>query len=125
MSINRNTIDGNLTADPEIRSTADGTSVLSFSVAVNDRRKNRSTGQWESVPNYLDCVIFGARADALSKRLGKGTYVAVSGRNRYSTWERDGQKHSKIEIIVEDLTYRNAKSSGVEESLMADEDIAF
>ena len=66
MSINRVTLTGNLTREPELRATAGGTSVLQFGVAVNDRRKNAKTGEWEDVPNYIDCVMFGARAQAVA-----------------------------------------------------------
>ena len=69
MSINRVNISGNLTRDPELRSTAGGTQILSFGVAVNDRRRNAQTGEWEDVPNFIDCVVFGQRADALSRFL--------------------------------------------------------
>ena len=71
MSINRVSISGNLTRDAELRSTAGGTSVLQFSVAVNERRKNSQTGEWEDYPNYIDCTLFGKRAEALQQRLSK------------------------------------------------------
>ena len=62
MSINRVIISGNLTRDPELRSTAGGLPVLGFGVAVNDRRKNQQTGEWEDYPNFIDCTMFGAAA---------------------------------------------------------------
>ena len=61
MSINRVIISGNLTRDPELRSTASGLPVLGFGVAVNDRRKNQQTGEWEDYPNFIDCTMFGDR----------------------------------------------------------------
>ena len=61
MSINRVNITGNLTRDPELRATAGGTQVLSFGVAVNDRRRNPQTGEWEDYPNFVDCTMFGTR----------------------------------------------------------------
>ena len=100
MSINRVIISGNLTRDPELRSTASGLPVLGFGVAVNDRRKNQQTGEWEDYPNFIDCTMFGARAESLSRYLGKGTKVAIEGKLRWSQWEREGQKRSKIEVIV-------------------------
>ena len=106
MSINRVIISGNLTRDPELRSTAGGTSVLGFGVAVNDRRKNQQTGEWEDYPNFIDCTMFGARADALNKYLSKGTKVTIEGKLRWSQWERDGQKRSKIEVIVDEPQQR-------------------
>ena len=82
MSINRVNISGNLTRDPELRSTAGGTQILSFGIAVNDRRRNQQTGEWEDVPNFVDCVVFGQRAEALSRFLSKGSKVAAPGRRR-------------------------------------------
>lgn len=105
MSINRVNISGNLTRDPELRQTKGGSSVLTMSVAVNDRRKNPQTGEWEDVPNYVDCVMFGARAEAVARYVGKGSKVAIEGKLRYSSWERDGQRRSKLEVIVDELEF--------------------
>ena len=102
MSINRVTITGNLTRDPDLRSTAGGMPVLGFGVAVNDRRKNQQTGEWEDYPNFIDCTMFGARAQSISRFLSKGSKVAIEGKLRWSQWERDGQKRSKIEVIVDE-----------------------
>lgn len=102
MSINQVTITGNLTRSPELRATQSGTAVLSFGIAVNDRRKNAS-GQWEDVPNFFECVTFGNRATALSDILTKGMKVAVAGKLHYSSWEKDGQKHSKVDIIANEV----------------------
>lgn len=109
MSINRVNISGNLTRDPEIRATAGGMSVLSFGVAVNDRRKNSQTGEWEDVPNFVDCVMFGSRADAVSRFISKGSKVAIEGKLRYSTWERDGQKRSKLEVVVDEIDFMSSR----------------
>ena len=103
MSINRVNITGNLTRDPELRATAGGTQVLSFGVAVNDRRRNAQTGEWEDYPNFVDCTMFGNRAEAVGRFLAKGMKVAIEGKLRYSSWERDGQKRSKLEVIVDDI----------------------
>ena len=116
MSINRVLISGNLTRDPELRSTSSGTSVLSFGVAVNDRRRNASTGEWEDYANFVDCTMFGARAEGLSRYLTKGTKVAIEGKLRWSQWEsRDGSgKRSKLEVIVDEIEFmspRGANSS--------------
>lgn len=102
MSVNQVSVTGNLTREPELRSTQGGTAVLSFGIAVNDRRKNLS-GQWEDVPNFFECVTFGNRATALSDILTKGMKVAIAGKLHYSSWEKDGQKHSKVDIIANDV----------------------
>ena len=100
MSINRVNITGNLTRDPELRATAGGTQVLSFGVAVNDRRRNAQTGEWEDYPNFVDCTMFGTRAEAVSRFLAKGNKVAIEGKLRYSSWERDGQRRSKLKVFA-------------------------
>lgn len=105
MSINRVNISGNLTRDPELRSTVAGTQILTFGVAVNDRRKNPQTQQWEDYPNFIDCVVFGSRAEPLQKFLSKGAKVAIEGKLRWSQWEKDGQKRSKIEVIVDECEF--------------------
>ena len=102
MSINHVSITGNLTRGPELRCTAVGTPVLRFGIAVNDRRKNES-GQWDEVPNFFECVTFGNRAMALSDILTKGMKVAIAGKLHYSSWEKDGQKHSKVDIIAQEI----------------------
>lgn len=102
MSINHVLIVGNLTRDPELRSTQSGTAVLSFGIAVNDSRKNAS-GQWEDVPNFFECSTFGNRATALSDILTKGMKVAITGKLHYSSWEKDGKKHSKVDIIAREI----------------------
>ena len=105
MSINRVNISGNLTRDPELRATSTGTQVLTFGVAVNDRRRNPQTGEWEDVPNFVDCVVFGNRADPLSRFLSKGSKVAIEGKLRWRQWEKDGQKRSKLEVIVDEVEF--------------------
>lgn len=105
MSINRVNITGNLTRDPELRSTAGGMAVLGFGVAVNDRRKNQQTSQWEDYPNFVDCTMFGNRAEALSRILRKGMKVAIEGKLRYSSWEdkNGGGRRSKLEVIPDEV----------------------
>lgn len=105
VSINRVVISGNLTRDPELRSTQSGMNILTFGMAVNDRRRNAQTGEWEDYANFVDCVLFGNRADYLSRTLRKGTKVVVEGKLRYSSWERDGQRRSKLEVVVDDVDF--------------------
>lgn len=115
-NINCVTISGNLTRNAELRSTASGTQILSFGVAVNDRRKNQQTGEWEDVPNFVDCVMFGNRATALADMLRKGAKVAIEGKLRYSSWEsKDGGKRSKLEVVVDEVEFisvRNQQGAG-------------
>ena len=112
MSINKVVISGNLTRDPELRQTANGFPVLGFGVAVNDRRKNQQTGEWADYPNFIDCTMFGARAESVSRFLSKGSKVAIEGKLRWSQWERDGQKRSKIEVVVDEIEFMTARGEG-------------
>lgn len=105
MSINKVMLTGNLTRDPEVSSTAGGKSVLKFGIAVNDKRKNNQTGEWEDYPNFIECVMFGARAEAVSKFIQKGSKIAIEGKLHWSQWEHEGQKRSKIEVIVDQIEF--------------------
>ena len=103
MSINKVFISGNLTRDAEMRMTQSGMAVVSFGVAVNDRKKNSQTGEWENVPNFVDCVVYGKYGEALQKKLVKGAAVVIQGHLHYSSWERDGVKRSKLEVIADEI----------------------
>ena len=107
MSINKVFITGNLTREPELRTTQGGTTVLGFGVAVNDRRKNSSTGQWEDVPNYVDCVMFGNRANSMAQYVGKGSKVSIEGHLRWHSWQdqQTGQNRSKLDVIVDEIEF--------------------
>lgn len=111
MSINRVCISGNLTRDPVLRSTSGGMSVLSMGVAVNDRRKNQQTGQWEDYPNFVDCTLFGTRGEKLAQYLAKGSKVAVEGKLRYRSWndQQTGQKRSALEVVVDELEFMSGQ----------------
>ena len=111
MSINRVNISGNLTRDPQLRQTQGGMAILSLGVAVNDRRKNQQTGEWEDVPNFVDCVVFGTLAEKLAQFLAKGSKVAIEGKLRWSQWEKDGAKRSKLEVIVDEIEFMSRGGS--------------
>lgn len=117
MSINRVCISGNLTRDPVLRSTSGGMSVLSMGVAVNDRRKNQQTGQWEDYPNFVDCTMFGTRAEAVRRYLSKGSKVAIEGKLRYSSWEKDGERRSKIGVIVDEIEFMSRAGRDGQEAI--------
>ena len=122
MSINRVVLSGNLTRDPELRQTASGKGVLSFGIAVNDRTKSAKTGEWEDRPNFVDCTMFGARAGALAGILSKGSKVALEGRLRWSQWEKDGQKRTKLEVVVEEMELLSSRKQSED---VYDQDIPF
>lgn len=116
MSINRVTISGNLTRDIDLRNTQSGYVIGNIGIAVNERVKNSQTDQWENYPNYINCVLFGSRAEKLSPYLLKGVKVAIDGRLRYSSWEDNGYKRSKLEVIIDQIDLmsgnKNSESQG-------------
>jgi single-strand DNA-binding protein len=108
---------GNLTRDPELRSTPGGMAVLKMGVAVNDRAKNQQTGEWEDRPNFIDVVMFGARAESVSRFLSKGSKVAIEGKLRWSSWETpQGDKRSKIEVVVDEIEFMSSRDGGARPS---------
>ena len=126
MSINRVTITGNLTREPELRKTAAGLPVLSMGVAVNDRRKNNQTGEWEDYPNFIDCTLFGSRAESLAPYLSKGSKVAIEGKLRWEQWEKDGTKRTKITVIIDTIEFMSRKDQQpTQQPAMYDDDLPF
>lgn len=111
MSINRVIISGNLTRDPELKQTQGGTSVLQMGVAVNERRKNPQTGEWEDYPNFVDVTMFGKRAEAVSHYVSKGSKVAIEGRLHYRSWEKDGQRRSKLEVVADEVEFMSRQEA--------------
>lgn len=131
--LNTVSIGGNLCRDAELRATASGMAVLTFSVAVNESRKNQRTGEYEDYPNYVDCTMFGRRAESVSRYLTKGTYVALTGRLHQNRWQnKDGQNRSKLEVTVDNIHFesRGEQNGGYSQQEeppadMYDEDIPF
>lgn len=99
------TLVGNLTRDPELRQTPNGTSVCQLGVAVNSSYKD-SSGQWVEKPNFFDVVVWGAQGENCAKYLSKGRQVAVDGRLDQRSWEaQDGGKRSKVEIVADTVMF--------------------
>ena len=114
MSINVVTISGNLTRNPEFHMAKYGDGgVLSFSVAVNERRQNQQTQQWEDVPTFVDCVVFGKRATALANILHKGLKVSISGKLRMSQWQdkATGKNRTKLDVVVNECEFMTARET--------------
>lgn len=109
MSINQVSISGNLTRDAELRQTKGGTPVLTYSVAVNERKRNPQSGEWEDVPNYFDCITYGNYATSMQPHMTKGLKVAVSGHLQQRSWEKDGTKRSKVEIVATEIVTLTAQ----------------
>ena len=104
MSINKTIISGNLTRDCEVKRTASGMAIVTFCVAVNERRKNNQTGEWDNYANFVDVTWFGTYAEKCAATLTKGSKVCVAGKLRQSRWTtQDGQNRSKLEVIAEEV----------------------
>lgn len=95
---------GNLTRDPELRTTPSGQNVASFSLAVNRSWKNANGEQQEAV-DYIDCNIWGKPAEIINQYMKRGSGILVSGRLQQRSWEQEGQKRSKVEVVVEDFNF--------------------
>lgn len=109
MNINRVVLTGNLTRDPELRSTPNGLSICKLGVACNTRRKNSSTGQWEEKPNFFRVTVFGAQGDNCAQYLRKGRAVAIDGRLEWSEYEVEGQKRQSVDIIAENVQFLGSR----------------
>ena len=112
MGINRVVVSGNLTREPDVKRTESGISVMTIGIAVNSRRKNNQTGEWEDVPMFIDCTMFGARAESMSQMLSKGSKVTIEGKLRFNQWEKDGVKRSKHDIIIDEIELMSQKQGG-------------
>jgi single-strand DNA-binding protein len=111
-NINRVVLVGNLTKDPELRSTPSGTPVCSLRIAVNSRRRDES-GQWIDKPNYFSISVFGNQAESCSQYLSKGRPVAVDGRLDWREWQaQDGSKRESVEIVAESVQFLGSRGDG-------------
>lgn len=109
------TVVGNLTAEPEIKTTKTGSSVLKVGVAVNRRWKNKQD-EWEEEVSFFDVNAWGELADNVAASLAKGSRVIVSGRLEQQSWEnKEGQKQSKVVLVADDIgvSLRKAQVQGV------------
>jgi single-strand DNA-binding protein len=110
-SLNQVTLMGNLTRDPELRQTPTGQNVTSFSLALNRSYKDAS-GEWQEATDYIDIVCWGPLAERVAQYLSKGRRCLVQGRLQSRSWEQDGAKRSKVEVLANDVTFLDSRGSG-------------
>jgi len=99
--INNVTLSGRLTRDSELKYTQSGMAIAKFSVASNKTKKVGDN--WEEVPMFFDCTVFGKFAEAVQQKLVKGAQVFISGTLNYESWEHEGQKRSKVSVNVDNI----------------------
>ncbi len=107
-SLNQVTLMGNLTRDPELRQTPTGQNVTSFSLALNRSYKDAS-GEWQEATDYIDIVCWGPLAERVAQYLSKGRRCLVQGRLQSRSWEQDGNKRSKVEVLANDVTFLDGR----------------
>jgi single-strand DNA-binding protein len=130
-NINRVVLTGNLTQDPELRSTQDGTAVCNLRVATNTRRKDSASGEWADKPNYFDVVVWGAQGENVARYLTEGRAIAIDGRLEWREYDaQDGSKRQAVQIIADTVQFlstpeRMAVGQGPHAARGTDDDIPF
>lgn len=107
-SLNQVTLMGNLTRDPEMRQTPTGQTVTNFSLALNRAYKDKSD-QWQEATDYIDIVCWGSLAERVAQYMSKGRRCLVQGRLQSRSWEQDGQKRNKVEVLANDVTFLDGR----------------
>ena len=114
-SVNQVVLMGNLTRDPELRQTPSGQSVVSFSLALNRSYKDQS-GEWVEATDYIDVSAWGPLAERVAQYMTKGRRALVQGRLQSRSWEQEGQKRTKVEVLANDVTFLDGRGEGGEGS---------
>jgi single-strand DNA-binding protein len=109
-SLNQVFLMGNLTRDPELRQTPNGQSVVSFSLALNRAYRDQS-GEWQEATDFIDVVAWAQLAERVAQYMSKGRRCLVQGRLQSRSWEQDGQKRSKVEVLANDVTFLDSRGS--------------
>ncbi len=110
-SFNQVILMGNLTRDPELRQTPNGQNVCSFSLALNRSYKG-ADGNWQEATDYIDIVAWGPLGERVAQYLTKGRPCLVNGRLQSRSWEQEGQKRSKVEVVAQDVTFLGGAGGG-------------
>jgi len=114
---------GNLTRDPELKSLPSGIALASFGLATNRRFKDKD-GNWTEQPEFHNIVVFGRQAETSAQYLKKGASALIEGRIQTRSWEKDGQKNYRTEIVAERVQFAGGKSGGSSSAPQSREDTA-
>ncbi len=109
-SYNRVILVGNLTRDPELRYIPSGTAVSDIGLAINDRVKKGN--EWVEETTFVDVTLWARTAEVANEYLSKGSNVLIEGRLRFESWEKDGQKHSKLKVVADRMQMLGGRSGG-------------
>lgn len=104
-SFNQVILMGNLTRDPELKAIPSGQSVVQFGLALNRSYKDSASGEWKEATDFVDVTAWGPLAERVAQYCQKGKQVLVNGRLQSRSWEQDGQKRSKVEVVAQDVTF--------------------
>ena len=107
-SFNKVMLMGNLTRDPELRYTSNGSAVASFGIAVN--RKFKQGDEWKEDVCFVDITVWGKQGENCAEYLSKGRPAFIEGRLQYSTWESDGQKKNKLEGVANTVQFLGSRA---------------
>lgn len=111
MYLNKALLIGNLTRDPELKSLPSGVKVTSFSIATN-RTYTDGSGQRQEQTDYHNIVVFGRQAETSAQYLTKGSMVLIEGRIQTRSWEQDGQKRYRTEVVADRVQFGPRGSGG-------------
>jgi single-strand DNA-binding protein len=118
-SVNQVILMGNLTRDPDLRQIPSGQSVCSFSLALNRAYKDQG-GEWQEATDYIDVVAWGPLGERVAQYVTKGRRVLVQGRLQSRSWEQEGQKRSKVEVLANDVTFLDGRGDNGSEGAPSD-----
>lgn len=122
-SFNQVILMGNLTRDPELRQTPSGQSVCNFSLALN-RSYRDANGEWQEATDYVDVVAWGPLGERVNQYLTKGRRCLVQGRLQSRSWEQDGQKRNKVEVLANDVTFLDGRGEAASNDSEAEDSAA-
>ena len=110
--LNRVTLIGRLTRDPELRHTRAGDAIASLRVAVNGRARDEG-GQWVDKPNFFDVSVFGRQAETVANYMAKGRRIGIDGRLQWREWEaQDGTKRQSVDVVANDVFFLDSRGDG-------------
>ena len=112
-SFNKVMLMGNLTRDPELSNTASGATISRFGLAVN--RKYKQGEEWKEDVCFVDITTWGNQAENCSKYLKKGSLVYIEGRLNFGSWEKDGERRNKLDVVASNIQFLNSKTSEEED----------